>query len=413
MPIVREAGRFGSERGAIFAMIAIALFVFTLMSAVVVDYGLQLVSRNQIQTAVDAAALAGATALAFDSYKDQTDEGPAFTIAAEVAKNNLVWGSGELPAEISFPYCPRDPAEGATAPFYLACISVTAYRDKAHENKPIPALFGPLLGVSAYETTATAKARAVTANTTDCLRPIAVPDRWSEVYPAPGPWLDVSTYDRYPPPPAPPAPPPTPDDYRPPVAWGGDTGTSVTNDDQFGTLVKLRAGSLGSPTTIMSPWRYLPLQISAVPDPVFAHTRACARRAIRTGADVDIAPGAIPDNAARFIAGLEELVALDGAAHWDADTLRVVDSCVETTQCASISPRIIAIGLYDPAELAAASLAGVPTRVVIRNFVGFFVDSIDGTDVTGYITRYPGLRDPGAALIPDDSSFLRAAVLIQ
>ena len=57
MPRASSMRRLRSEPGAVLIQVAVALTAFTMLSAFVVDYGVQLISRNQIQTATDAAAV--------------------------------------------------------------------------------------------------------------------------------------------------------------------------------------------------------------------------------------------------------------------------------------------------------------------------------------------------------------------
>ena len=56
----------GSDRGAVLVHVALAMLVLIAFSALAIDYGALLVSRSQAQNAADAAALAGASSLAFD-----------------------------------------------------------------------------------------------------------------------------------------------------------------------------------------------------------------------------------------------------------------------------------------------------------------------------------------------------------
>ena len=57
------SGRRDRERGAIAVMTALCLTIFLIMTALVVDAGRMYVERSELQTAADAAALSGATAL--------------------------------------------------------------------------------------------------------------------------------------------------------------------------------------------------------------------------------------------------------------------------------------------------------------------------------------------------------------
>src|SRR5207249_3700880 len=170
-----------------------------MMSAFVIDYGVQLVSRNQIQNAVDAAALAGVTSLAYDSYTDWSPTGPAQSSARAVAAKNLVWQApATIPsASVEFPVCASSYEPGASGSPINACVQVTAFRDESHTNA-IPTIFGKLMGQNSIGVAATAIAEAKSGNATDCLKPLAIPDRWTEIYPTnPGTWSPTSTFDKW------------------------------------------------------------------------------------------------------------------------------------------------------------------------------------------------------------------------
>jgi Flp pilus assembly protein TadG len=134
----RTTDSLGSDRGAIVVQVATGLFVFTLLSGFVIDYGILVVSRNQVQTTVDAAALAGATALAFDRYSDRSATGPPSTAAQAVAAENLVWNAAasvHVDANIA---CQSTWEAGTSATAIRACVEVKAFRNAAKGNA-IPA----------------------------------------------------------------------------------------------------------------------------------------------------------------------------------------------------------------------------------------------------------------------------------
>jgi len=111
---------------------------------------------------------------------------------------------------------------------------------------------------------------------------------------------------------------------------------------------------------------------------------------------------------------LTALVARDPDAVWNAVTQRVEGSCADApVRCASMSPRIIALPVYDPIDLADASLAAVPASVRVTNIVGFFIEGVAGTNATGRIVKHPGLRDANGIILTDASSFLRASLLVK
>jgi Flp pilus assembly protein TadG len=409
-----------SESGAILIQVATALLVFTMLSAFVVDYGVQLVSRNQIQNAADAAALAGATALAFDSYSDRTGTGPAASTAQAVAAKNLVWSDPAIVDVDPNVVCASTWEPGASGAPILACVKATAYRTGGRDN-PIPTFFGKLMGVQSFGVWATATGEAKDANATGCLKPLAIPDRWVEHFPAPpAPWSADSHFDRWDPDaPAVLLPVPEQDSYIAPDQLGGGTGLTIT--DNFGR-VRLKAGSIDSPIANIKPWLYLPVQIPGStfgPNDVYDNTFSCAASKVTFGTSIaptslQFVPGGVAANAGQIALALGDLVNRDPGAHWNAGAQRVEDSCADApVRCASMSPRIIAIATYDPLDLAIASHGAGATSVLVTNIVGFFVESVAGTDVIGYITRHPGLRDPGAITLFDASSFLRASMLVQ
>ena len=143
------------------------------LRAFVVDYGVMWAGRGQAQNAADAGALSGAIALAFDS---PTDFAGAKTKARVVAQQNWVWGQApQRPADrVTFPPCPPG-APGLPD----TCVKVDVFRNQARGN-PLPIFFANLVGVASQGVRATATAQIVTGDTTDCLKPWAIVDRWDE-----------------------------------------------------------------------------------------------------------------------------------------------------------------------------------------------------------------------------------------
>ena len=404
------SGRGSPERGSILIHTALALVSFTTVSALVVDLGLQLVARHQIQTSADAAALAAATALSFESYTDRTDSGPAKRTALAVATTNTVWGQAPAvaAADVTFPVCADSFEAGPSAPPKLACVNVAVYRDGAHSN-PLATMFAQLAGVNTAGVAAAATAESKEGNATDCLKPLAVPDRWIERYPASGSWTPTSTFDKWNP-----SSPSTllspPDSYAAPTALSSGSGLTMTN--AFGTQVVVTPGSTAQPVSPISPWKYLPVQIpgSLYGTDIRQNIEQCAGAMVAIGDRLTIGPGGVSGVVAT---ALQTLVTRDPGARWDAATQRIVASCADAIpRCASMSPRLIALAVYDPGDLADASRAGA-TSLLVRNIVGFFIDSVSGTNATGHITRHPGRNQTTAIRLIDGSSFLRASLLVE
>src|SRR5580765_2253783 len=80
------------------------------LSTFVIDYGVLWTARRQAQNVADAAALAGAIALAYEAPKDWTASGMAMTAAMATAQRNTIWGDppgpGVAAPDITFPASP-------------------------------------------------------------------------------------------------------------------------------------------------------------------------------------------------------------------------------------------------------------------------------------------------------------------
>jgi hypothetical protein len=160
------------DRGAVLIYVAIALLAVTAVSMLVIDFGVFWVSRRQAQNSADAAAHAGALALAFEPAGSRVNS--ATQAALAVAQRNKVWG--EAPSvtsvgDITFP----NPCWFNKADVTEMCVRVAVYRDSGHQN-PLPTFFGRLAEVTDQGIQATATAEVMPGNTTRCMKPWAIPD---------------------------------------------------------------------------------------------------------------------------------------------------------------------------------------------------------------------------------------------
>ena len=406
--------RVRERDGALAIQVAFALLTLMTLSTFVVDYGMQLVSHNEAQNLTDAAALAGATALAYDDFNDRTATGRAYTAANSVAStNHVARDAAAIAIDPNF-LCAKGPDEDLGAVRARACVEVTAYRDAAHNNA-IGSFFARLMGTNfnTFGVSARAIGRARAANSTKCLRPIAIPDRWGELTP---PWTAASTFNwrdamgNL-------LMPAQQDTYTPPDALEAGSGLQLADR---GLQVTLTEGVLTTPQATIKPWQYLPIEIpnsqfGAGAAALRSNTNDCAAGQVRLGDAINIVPGDLHSNALSIIDGLTDLIAADPNAVWNAATRRVDNSCADVLvgRCASMSPRIIAIALYDPETLADDSAPGLPASVTVNNIVGLFVESVNGTNITGYLTTHPGLHDADTFTLFDDSAFLRAPMLVE
>ena len=78
------------ESGMSYVFIGLSMMAFMSASMLAIDVGMLMTARSQAQNADDAGALAGATALVYDSWTDRTPSGPAVTSAINAATANRV-----------------------------------------------------------------------------------------------------------------------------------------------------------------------------------------------------------------------------------------------------------------------------------------------------------------------------------
>jgi Flp pilus assembly protein TadG len=447
----------GSERGAVLVHVAVATVGLLALSALTVDFGVKWISRAQAQNAADAGALAGAIGLSFDDINDLTDAGPAKQSALRYALANTVWGQApdvNITTDITFPDCPDGTSD--------RCVQVDVFRNQQRGN-PLPTLFAQFVGVMDQGVRATATAQVRTGNSTDCLRPWAIVDRWDE-YVAPEPpeipdypdpdFTPESTYDKY-------SdgtgqnPPPEPDLYVPPGPRGsGITGTgfNVTNDfgRQFGIktaapgnsaissgwfrsldLPRVDTGNLGGnayganivscngyPTSIASDSTVCPTdpsQISTHEEKVYWAARGCVR--VQTG----VIQGQTVD-------GIEDVFNDDPYARWDPS---IGTNGGVRNSCCSVSPRIVPISVMNIDQYLAADPTGSGGVVKIVNIFGFFIEGMGDIDrngnlifspsdpmnprnkvIVGRLMTLPGLFT-GSSTIEEDASFLRTIILVR
>ena len=351
--------RFRAQRGAILIHVAISAMVLLGFSAFVLDYGVMWLSRRQAQNAADAGALAGAVARAFDEPADPPPAGgKAFTSALTTAQANAVWNQTPVVNVDPTWACPGFVPGGGTT-----CVTVNVFRDRANGN-PLPTLFAPLLGVTSQQVRATATARAVQANATDCMRPLAIPDNWFDFL------APVDKYDAWQLLGGALAPLPAPVDVlqSPGLSVGTDYGLEVT-----------RTENSYQPVVVPHP---------GGPQPFDASLANCNGVPVSIGDSLEVDQSLTPADAGTQV-GNWFAANIDGGAKWDTGLQMVTASCAPT--CAPFSPRIIALPVFDPDEFQRESLlaqlsggvwSSCPSGtacVHVRNIVGFFVSSMGGT----------------------------------
>jgi hypothetical protein len=432
----RLAGaRIRNQRGAVLIQVAVALLALLALSAFVFDYGVMWVSRGQAQNAADAGALSGAISLAFNSA---TDQAGARARAIAVAQANRVWTEAPnvTDGDVTFPPCPPG-APGLPD----TCVKVDVFRNQARGN-PLPMFFGRVAGVISQGVRATATAQVLTGDTTDCLRPWAVLDRWQEF--GPEGFTPISTFDRYSTGQGN-SPPQENDVYIPPSASGPGTGFRLPADEGrrfaikagpsggnemsagwFRTLDLPRADTTqlgnntvqtnilscnGLPASFASPTTVCPASIpNTWADTAYWAARGCYR--VQTGATVGSTANSI-----------DTLVNRDSGARW-VDGQGIVGSTFDPP---TRSPRVVPIGVMDIDWYLSQDPTGNNGVLRMVNIYGFFIEGLgdvdrntgqiifpsrNGQSVVGRIMTIPAMGS-GQSNLPSTATFLRTILLVR
>jgi hypothetical protein len=406
-------GRAGSERGAVLVQVAIALIGLIALSAFVIDYGVMWVSRRQAQNSADAGALAGAISLGF---VDMNDQALARQSALDVATQNWVWGTPPdiTPADVTFPVCPPgSPGAGTNS-----CIRVDVFRNQRAGGNPLPTFFSRLVGINEQGVRATATAEVLFGESTDCVKPFAIADKWVEFRNDQGPvgWSEEDTFERYVPNGSNRGALLDPADYYEAAGTPGGqyapNGTGFTRDStalggsDHGRRIVLKAGN---PNDAIAPGWYHPVVINPTEGPGGAVYRdniaTCDNTVIGPGTVLPVEPGNMIGPTSQ---GIRDLIAQDQSASWDPNLYGpgqggVAGGCMAAGTCA-ISPRLVAIPVFNP-DIYDAGRASGRIDIVVTKVLGFFIDDMSGNDVIGYLTTYPSAprtgtsNTPGAAFV--------------
>jgi Flp pilus assembly protein TadG len=409
----RHSSASGNDRGAVLIHVALGVLVLAAFTTFVADYGLMWTARRQAQNSADAAALAGATALAYDAPGNYTNSGAPKQNAYYSSQINAVWGQApyvDINTHITFPVTPAascDPDGDGNS----NCVRVEVFRNTGSGNA-LPMLFGHILGISTQNIRASAVALAATANTSDCLKPWAVADKWAEPDAS---WDPTDTFD-----------PSAGDDYRYQGELGpNDPGTGFRappdSPNDLGTRLTLK---VGSPHDTINPGWFQALDLG-----VCGHGASCYRWEIANCATTS--PYGIGDDIPKKNGnmdgpteqGTQDLIDQDPNAEWDPINKRVINSCVGPPYTCSVaglkqSPRIVSVPIFDLERYLQTGGPGNGT-VHITNILGFFVDDLEPSghggheNVVGYIVTKKGKFDPTKGGVAPSASFIKTIMLIR
>jgi len=413
-----------SERGAIALHVLIGMLALIGFLAFTADYGVMWVGRREAQNAADAGALAGAVAMSLDAdgWTDRTPTGPARTAARQMALANAIWGQAPSVVMDSDVYFTAEPADMCPPDVngLTPCIRVDVYRNQARGN-PLPGIFGNAFGMLTQDVRATATARVAVADSSDCLKPWIIPDKWfdrhDETPPIESPpaWTSDDRFETVTSG-GNPSPLPDPDVYTKPSASGPGTGFTskpVSEGGDLGLRIVLKQGG---PSDAISPGVFQPVRIprydgnSTGGSDYEDNIGSCAGIPIGIGTVLQSENGNMIGPTKH---GVDALIAQDPNARWDPTTNSVINSCAQgSTPCAARSPRVVAVPVYDTGLYDSTRRQGIPTFTIV-NILGFFIDRMQGNDVVGYLMEAPGLVTGATAAIDPRAAFLWQVQLIR
>lgn len=357
------------EAGFSLVFVSVGLMGFLAVSMLAIDVGMLMTARTQAQTSADAGALAGATALAFNDYDDRSAGGPAVTNALAGARGNQVMSVNVSVTATDVEFL-NNPAGVDNR------VKVTVYRDAAHGN-PVSTLIAQYFGISSADISATATAEASPADSMTCVKPFTIPDRWIEKQDAP--FDPEDSFDLFADTKKGGARLANPDVYIGPEDKVNYTGYNAERDK--GTRIVLKANN----DSKIAPSFYYPWDMEGENRGAEDYRWSignCNTDVMGFGQTFVAKPGNMVGPTRQ---GMDDLIDRDPTARWDTATNRVVSSMRP-------SPRVVAIPLFDPVYYAEGKAGGRNASLKFVNYLGFFLEEMNGNEVVGRITPIGGLR---------------------
>jgi hypothetical protein len=379
MTFSRFQRRLGDESGMSYVFVGMGLMAFFSASMLAIDVGMLMTARNQAQNSADAGALAGAVALGFDDFDDRSPSGPAVTHAIGAAKTNDVMAVDVDvdPSDVEFL---NDDNGQPTR------VKVTVYRTTARGN-PLSTLIAGIFGMGTAGVGATATAEASPANAMTCVLPFTIPDRWIEVHtPDFDPDDDFKAFDNQGRLLSPPDVYIDPNGINPQtktnVGYQNYTGYNAQRDRGMQVVLKADGGSN------LAPSMYLVWDMEGADrgsDDVRDSIAGCNTQVMGYGQTFVHKPGM---QSGPVEDGIAQLIAKDPTATWNNSTQSVNTPLHK-------SPRVVAIPLFDPFYYDEGKHNGRNASLKFVNYLGFFIEGMQGKEVIGRIIPIGGLLDGG------------------
>ncbi|KHK03366.1 pilus assembly protein TadG-related protein [Desulfovibrio sp. TomC] len=318
------------EAGSVVVFSALIMVVLAAFATLAVDYGFLQYKRSQLQTAADAAALAGAA----DLLRHGDNFAAVRNTAADYGQRNL---SDQDSAASAVTASDVELLKGATpaAGETPDTVRVSAGRTGQRGN-PVDMFLGPILGWDTQDLTATASASVFCSEQTKCLKPFSPPAKftWNDDCDSNNKYKSNGAFD-----------PASSCELASVKVLGysaGDLGAQITLklSDSHDTVVPghfqavdYPPANTGDPESGAATYR---LNI--------AGCTASNNTVVKDGDELAIEPGNMVGPTSQ---GLAELIDADPGASWDSATNSVVGSAYPDPMK---SPRVALIPFYDPSR---------------------------------------------------------------
>jgi len=374
------------EDGFSLVFVGLGFMAFLAVSMLAIDVGMLMTARSQAQNSADAGALAGATALVYNNYDDRTVSGPAVRNARAAALGNQVMSRAVdvKNSDVTFPLDPAGVNNRVKVDVFRTVARGGGADGSDNNGGAIPTLIARYFGILSADISATATAEASPADAMTCVKPFTIPDRWLEDGSRPSTAEDAYTSGT--------------DVYRSPRD-PNPTGYSYKTD--VGLQITLKAGN----DTKIAPSFYYPWDMEGDDrgaDDYRWSIGNCNVDVMEFDQLFVVKPGNMVGPTKQ---GMADLIARDPDAEWDTST-DTVRSAMKP------SPRVVAIPLFDPVYYYEGKMNGRNASLKFVNYMGFFIERMNGNEVVGRITPIGGLRKGGANGAPP-AAFPRVIRLVQ
>jgi Flp pilus assembly protein TadG len=357
------------QSGMSYVFIGLGLMAFMSASMLAIDVGMLMTARSQAQNSADAGALAGAVALFREDFNDHSPSGPAVTSALRAAQMNQVMGKNVsvTSGDVEF-------LQGSGGQYNR--VKVTVFRSSSRGN-PVNTFIAKFFGKADADIWATATAEATPANAMTCVKPFTIPDKWEERQNPP--WDGNDTYDAF----DNKGVPLKNADLYVPATSSGYTG--YNQEKNRGQRLTIRAATKDNITVSF----YFSLALGGMSGTGGAdydwNIANCNQTIMHFGDKLIQEPGAM---SGPTIQGAEALIAKDPSTYWDDAT-----GTVKGSKFGNNSPRVFPIPLYDPITYDSGKRNGRTADLVVANWIGFYLDYIEGNGLVGRIIPIGGIYD--------------------